>query len=315
MNKLHDLSALTKTKVPSAVTFVRKLNGASQPAIVMTTGASLYVVKLFGFGGPLALMKEAIGTELMRRMGLPVPGWSPILMTDEFIERNPQLWFRTAGGGVIRPKAGLHFGSRLVLSGNGHPTYELVPSLWRQRIENPEALAGAIVADLWMNNCDRRQMLFLDTGHGLLCVFIDQDHLFGGILGDEQANPRRLMAYNAFLFGALRKRAIVDRWIRAVDRVNRTWFESTPDWIPSAWSDTDELAQTREILLRRHARLNRLIDEATDFLAADEIAPQATARYAAEPRMSFMAGLGSAHCEAPRTRGHREAEATERRLV
>src|ERR1700733_9683765 len=79
---------------PIAVTHVGKLGGLSQPSIVLTTGCKFYVVKCQDFAGCYGLMKEVIGTELMSWMRLPVPDWAPVLLTEEFIDQNPGLWFR-----------------------------------------------------------------------------------------------------------------------------------------------------------------------------------------------------------------------------
>jgi hypothetical protein len=49
----------------------------------------------------------------MIHMGLPVPRWSPIVVTDEFIDRYPETWFQGSDDTASRPDPGLHFGSCL----------------------------------------------------------------------------------------------------------------------------------------------------------------------------------------------------------
>lgn len=186
---------------PVAVTHVSKLNGSSQPSIVMTTGATLYVVKFWEFTGKRTDERgHRIRGDVAHRPANPQ--WAPILFTDELIDKNPQLWHRnrsTSKG--IRPEAGPHFGSssRLTLSEGENHTYELIPGSWIDRVSNREDFVGALLLDLWTNNCDRCQCVFLsETGSSSLrAVFIDNDHMFGGHFGNEKTCPRRVMVPDA----------------------------------------------------------------------------------------------------------------------
>jgi hypothetical protein len=59
---------------------------------------------------------EAMGTELYRAVGLPVPDWKPLIVTEEFLEENPQCWFETPEGS-LKPESGTVL--RLPISGRG----------------------------------------------------------------------------------------------------------------------------------------------------------------------------------------------------
>jgi hypothetical protein len=57
-------------------------------------------VKFSESTGKNGLMSEAIGSELMTLMGLPVPKWDPILFTDAFIDAHPDMWRRSDANGT-----------------------------------------------------------------------------------------------------------------------------------------------------------------------------------------------------------------------
>lgn len=272
---------------PSVITFVRKLNGASQPSIVMTTGAKLWVLKCRNFGGPNALLNEVVGTELMAQMGLPVPDWSPVLVTDEFIDRHPESWLQRSEVTSFRPESGLHFASRLTLSRDGLPTYQVIPKSWHCRVTNREDFVGALAADLWTNNCDRRQCLFLSTGRSLHARFIDHDNLFGGIRGNEKTSPRRIMMPSPELFAEALKKRVVSRWKKVIDRISEASIDRIFEQLPFEWADASTALRIRSQLSARRYRLESLLDEAVEFLRGAGAGCKVSARSAPEPRMSI----------------------------
>jgi hypothetical protein len=57
----------------------------------------------------------------------------------------------------------------------------MIPHSWIERIENRADFVGVLILDLWANNCDRRQVVFLsDDNDRLHASFIDNDYLFWG---------------------------------------------------------------------------------------------------------------------------------------
>ncbi|MFP5228997.1 MAG: hypothetical protein ACLGXA_15375 [Acidobacteriota bacterium] len=254
---------------PVAVTFVSKLNGASQPSIVMTTGASLYVAKFREFTGKYGLASEVIGTELMRIMGLPVPKWNPISFADGFLDQNPQLRRRRQPESQgIRPAAGTHFGSLVIRSEEKNPTFEIIPTSWIKRISNRDDFVGTLLLDLWTNNCDRRQCLFLtaDQGQTLRAVFIDNDHMFGGFFGNEQTCPRRIIGMHADLYRSVWTEANIFRWLRTIDSIDDSTLDAIFEKVPQNWATRSELAMLRATLQIRRKRLDSMIADVTQTL-------------------------------------------------
>src|SRR5580698_1050275 len=104
----------------------RSLRGGSQPILAHATDGLVYVVKFANnLQGPNLLFNESAGYELYRACGLPVPDWTPLWVTDSFLDGNRDCWMQTPEG-RLRPSSGLCFGS-LFLGQKGDRLFEIVP--------------------------------------------------------------------------------------------------------------------------------------------------------------------------------------------
>jgi len=261
--------------VPRAVTVDSKLIGATQPSLIMATGLRLYVVKFCDFSLAHGLMSEVIGTELMSQMGLPVPEWSPIEFTATFIDDHPEIWYRSSTGGRgIPPRPGIHFGSRLTLSGHGH-TYQIIPGAWADRVSNRRDFIGALLLDLWTNNCDRRQCLFVSDNHSpaLRAVFIDHDWMFGGHLMNEKTVPRRCMAGNPRLYEGVWTEEVIEHWKNVIDCIDGACLDRIFALVPQEWATPSQLRLARQQLASRKRRLGTWMTEATQVLKSGRFTP------------------------------------------
>lgn len=270
----------------SAVTSLFRLNGSSQPSVIMTTGAELYVVKFLEFTGKYGLMGEVVGTELMGLMGLPTPQWAAIQVTDKFLDQHPETWYKSRPGDRgIRPESGLHFGSRLAGSAGRSRTYDLIPGSWADRVANREDFVGALLLDLWANNCDRRQCVFLknNTGSVLRAVFIDNDHMFGGFYGDEHTCPTRTMMPDLRFYSGLWCEETVGRWRSVINGISDVDIEAILSRVPAEWADRAALDIARDQLRMRRRKLDYLIAEAQAAIGGCRGPGVCEPRYAAEP--------------------------------
>jgi hypothetical protein len=174
---------MNQDKDVKALLHIRKLRGGSQPILVRASDACFYIVKfLNNLQGPNLLFNEALGTELFRRVGLPVPEWRPVYVSDEFIDQNPQCWMETEHG-QLRPQAGWCFGSRYLGVENA-ALYEILPGQSFNRVENRKDFWTAWVIDVFCGHADNRQTIFREQkATGLKAYFIDHGHLFGGASG------------------------------------------------------------------------------------------------------------------------------------
>jgi len=155
----------------------------------------LYIVKFASNPqGPNVLFNEAIGSALFNAFALPTPTWNPILLTDDFIDRNVACW--VAGltpdsqktDHRTRPQGGLCFGSRY-LGGGGKRLLEILPGTSFNRIQRREDFWLAWLVDICAGHSDHRQAVFQEEPSGRLrAFFVDHGNLFRGPHGDSWPN-------------------------------------------------------------------------------------------------------------------------------
>ena len=181
-------------ETPALTGFVCKLRGGSQPILAEASDGLRYVVKFRNQPqGPNLLFNEGTGTELYRLANLLVPAWSPLQVTQRFIDENRGCWIETEYG-LEPPDAGLCFGS-CYLGGGGIRLYELLPGTHFPQVRNRGDFWLAWLLDACSNHADHRQVVFC---RGFDCkysaAFVDHGHMFGGPNG-EQTLPFATSAY------------------------------------------------------------------------------------------------------------------------
>lgn len=183
------MSALRRKSVRLS-RFIRNLRGGSQPILVQASDGLLYVVKFTNnLQGANLPFNESVGTELYRACGLAVPAWKPLLVSDAFLDRNPDCWMQTSKG-RLRPDSGMCFGSRF-LGGDGIRLLEILPGTSFKRVRNNKSFWLAWMIDICAHHADGRQAIFVEDAEGWLnAFFVDHGHLFGGPKGEQQ--PRFL---------------------------------------------------------------------------------------------------------------------------
>jgi hypothetical protein len=174
--------------------FVRKFRGGSQPILAEASDGLKYVVKFNNNPqGPNVSFNEAMGTELYRAAGLPVPIWKPLNVTEEFLVRNPHCWLETPEGS-LKPEPGLCFGAQY-LGREGVRLWEVLPRSTFHRIVNKNDFSVAWLLDICASHADSRQAVFEDRLDGVRAVFVDQGHMFSGPSGTLSKPHYRAAAY------------------------------------------------------------------------------------------------------------------------
>ncbi|MFP5237308.1 MAG: HipA family kinase [Acidobacteriota bacterium] len=159
--------------------FVRRLTGGSQAMLVDASDGRQYVVKFANNPqGPNVLCNEALGTELYRALGLPVPEWTTVLIPRTFLLRYPNCSMAKFNSGV-ELETGLCFGSRVVAAPAGR-IYEMLPGSFIRRVANRSDFWLAWLVDLCADHRDNRQSIFTEYSSGLHAIFVDHGHMFGG---------------------------------------------------------------------------------------------------------------------------------------
>jgi hypothetical protein len=164
--------------------YTRKLRGGSQPILVQADDGHLYVVKFNNnLQGSNLPFNESIGSELYRICNLPGPLWEPLVVTDAFLDRNPDCWMETEKE-RLRPNSGVCFGSRF-LGEDGLRLFEILPGTSLKWVRNHQDFWLAWLIDICAGHVDNRQAIFLESANGeLKAFFLDHGHLFGGPKGE-----------------------------------------------------------------------------------------------------------------------------------
>lgn len=163
--------------------FVRKLRGGSQPILVEASDGFKYVLKFINNPqGPNVLFNEAMGTELYRAAGLPVPIWRPLNITKTFLRSTPESWMSSDVGEPLWPWPSLCFGTRYVEQ-DENKVWEILPGSSLTRIVNKKDFYLAWLLDICARHTDNRQALFQKHVDGYHAIFVDHGHMFSGPLG------------------------------------------------------------------------------------------------------------------------------------
>jgi len=164
---------------------VRRFRGSSQPTLVQASDGLHYIVKFNNRQQrPNLPFNESVGSEMYRACRLAVPSWKPILVTDSFLEQNPDCWMQTPEG-RLRPEPGLCFGSRF-LGDDSIRLLEILPEAYFKRVRNRASFWLAWLIDICAEKVDNRQAVFVDNASGWLeAFFIDHGNLFNGPKADK----------------------------------------------------------------------------------------------------------------------------------
>ncbi len=256
MNKKTSSPNVTATK------FVRKMRGGTQSCLLQASDGNFYIVKLLGNPqGSKVLFNEALGTELMRNLGFPVPDWVPIEISEKFINKNPEIWFEAALTGHQRPPAGTHFASKFLAVHSAEIIYEILPRNWFGQVKNREAFVGALLFDLWAGQIDNRQVIFTRNpeDRSLKSVFIDQGGLFGNAKDSQLHKLTRARYIDPMIYNGLDIDSIVPVWESRIRSLNleetcSSIFSMTINW---QWYTPVNFDQMVSTLRKGHASLER----------------------------------------------------------
>lgn len=243
----------------AAQKFVRKMRGGSQSCLVCADDGAHYILKMLeNPQGSNILFHEALGSDLMRRLGFPVPAWSMIHLSQEFIAKNPGMWFQGVSSSSQPPPPGQHFGSKMVMGPN-QITYEFLPRSWFGRITNREDLIGAWLFDLWTGQDDCRQAVFVEGKDGLLrALFIDHGSLFSNTSATISQRCLRSMFLDVAIYEDLDTERILRCWqtrIRDFDIIKwKADFDSIG--LPREWYTVEDCDNCVQQLIDRQACLD-----------------------------------------------------------
>lgn len=252
----------SRNHFPRAVRFIRNLRGSSQPVLAQADDNFLYVAKFLNNPqGPNTLFNESAGSDLFLAFGLPTPRWTPLLITDSFVDRNRGCWLRI-GHASVRPRAGLCFGSRYLSA----KLFEVLPRAWFSHIANRATFWWAWVIDACANHLDNRQAVFAEgAGRQLTAWFIDHGHLFGGPNGLDR-RPRAGFRYlDARVYPHLDGKEL-KAFLRTIHTVDPEQLRSRAQCLPADWKTASAL-KNFDRFLDDVADSSRLTDIANEMIS------------------------------------------------
>jgi hypothetical protein len=246
--------------------YIRGLRGGSQPIMARASDGLSYVVKFANnLQGPNVLFNECAGNELYRAYGLPVPEWTPLRVSDSFLDRNPECWMQTELGS-LRPASGLCFGSRL-MGQDGGRILEILPSSAFRRVRNQSDFLLAWLIDICADHIDNRQAVFVEEAEGWLeAYFIDHGHLFGGPAGDLNRNFRASRYLDPRIYPAVSFEAL-PKFKNLVQALDVDKLRQRTKAIPNEWSDASAWERFDRCLQR--LKMDSLVQNVFETIADD----------------------------------------------
>jgi hypothetical protein len=249
------------------------MRGGSQSSLIGTSDGQFYVLKLANNPqGPNTLFNEAFGSILSHHLRLPVPEWRPIHVSSNFIATNPDLHFLLAEG-VRAPGAGLHFGSKFVVASKDDEVYEIVPERWTQRVEKPDSFVGMLLLDIWTENIDRRQALFIErpANRALEVVFFDHGHMFRGPNGKRNLkSPCACLHYHRNIYRRALEPGSIEAWLCCIEGLTETTLWNMVKRMPGEWYSKTLARDTIEFLKRNQQTLRQKVMHVSEWLLDDE---------------------------------------------
>jgi hypothetical protein len=220
--------------------YIRNLRGGSQPILAEASDGHTYVVKFTNnLQGPNVLFNECVGSELYRACALPVPAWRPVMVSENFLDMNPDCWMQTPDG-RLRPASGLCFGSRF-LGEKGKRLLEILPRTSFERVHNPASFWLAWLIDVCAEHVDNRQALFAEDANGRLdAYFVDFGHFFGGPKADLKKNFRASRYLDSRIYSEVSSETLLgfENVVKALDG-DRLWERIKA--IPPEWKQDSAL--------------------------------------------------------------------------
>lgn len=238
--------------------FIRRLGGSAQSLLVKDSDSRLWVLKpKTTLQGSNVLANEFIGSALCKSLGLPVPDYEAVRLSDEDCA-DPCMWIYTKEGKQgITP--GVHFASRYLPDAFGREVYECIPPTLKYMIQGSSVFLGMFIFDVFAMHRDRRQVLFRIEQDGLHPTFFDNSHLFGGPSG---------LTGEIFLDGRLSQQIaafgrhnvfLCEEWIKQMRAVVPAALQVAVARTPINWFAGD-LSQLVDVLLVRLDSLPTLVE-------------------------------------------------------
>jgi hypothetical protein len=282
-NRIGSLTCAAQNPVTTATKFIRRMRGGSQAALMEADDGNFYVVKMLGNPqGSNILFRDALGSELMRLVGLPVPAWKPISIS-ACLARSNELRFQLPSGSTHAPARGPHFASLFIARDARDSLYETLPTPWISRLVNRDHFIGALMVDLWTNNEDSRQAIFLEQGDSeqLHAFFVDQGYQFSNKSEHPKVAIRRVQFTNRGVYRCSGLENLLLEWEARLAAITKDSLEQmvVDCNLPALWCSSPELEKAIDLLIERQSLLSSFRKAIQEDLSTPEIAGRSLRLY------------------------------------
>ena len=227
-------------KVVSAVRVIRVLANASNRLLVMATDGRMYVLKLYDNQTKnQRLLKESLGTELAATLGLPVPRWNAVHISEQFLDTFADLWKH-----LERPTAGYYFGSEMIGQDLGERISDTLPRRYLEKIDNRSDFVGALLLDVWACSAGHRQTVFLNNvgSDAYKAVFIGFSQMFSSH-SDISAKAGSGRYSDAKIYEGQWSESVFSFWQRKILSLRESKLRALPDRLPDEWIASNNAEQ------------------------------------------------------------------------
>jgi len=238
----------------SAKNVVRVLANVPNRLLVSASDSRLYVLKLYkDHTKDRSLLRESLGTALAACLGLPVPRWQPIYVSNDFISAFSHIWTRG------RPSAGSYFGSEMIGQNSGEQVCDYLPKTWMDRIENRPAFIGALMLDIWASNARSRRAIFLQEADStrFRALFVGFKEMFSTQVDYSPTTMAGRYSRRCIYEGLWNEQAF-SMWQRRIVSFQNSRFWQLISQLPEEWVDRDDAEQILSRLVANQKIIKRL---------------------------------------------------------
>jgi hypothetical protein len=268
--KDDEISPELSSSTLRASAVAKRLNGEPDGVLVRASDGLLYVVKLMeSIRGRNVLANKALGNELAKYLGLSVPDWRPIEISEACLERYSLLHGTGSESRLNRPGPGLYFGSRAVVQDDPDAVYKELPGNWLHKIGNRNDFAGILLLDLWANQAGRRKALFVlsSDGANVRAIFTGNSQLFGGFSGSEEQRRGATLYRDRRVYAGLDVNRAFSLWLQKAVALDEAMLLRLASVIPRQWHDSSYPQRVASQLQIRKWRVAQLLDEEMSLIA------------------------------------------------
>jgi HipA-like kinase len=223
-----------------AVELIRVMRGFTRPLLTRTRDSGYYVVKFQSRARhSRSLVNELIAARLARLVGLPVPDHALVWVSEKLTHDNPLLTGReTTTGPDYNP--GLHFGSAYVGTPGKALIVDWLPDSELRAVSNRRtAFWGGLVFDLWISNCDRREVVFSRRAGAkdprYKAWLIDHDQCFAGENWSLPSDPLPCAYSSGCVYEGIQEMSSFETFLSRIEQLKPIEISECMEDIPEEW--------------------------------------------------------------------------------